>query len=335
MKLIDRYIYTVTRYLPETIKDDIAKELQATIEEMLPNNPSEKDIENVLKELGNPWTMANNYQPNKRYLIGPNFFDNYLSVLKIVISIVASVFVILSVISLFVDSSSKIDQIEFYLTLFTKLISNVFSGILQAIFWVTVVFVIMEHSSDNEAPESSEWKLTDLPEVPHPKATISRVETSVEIAFTVFFTFLVLFQPQLIGYYASSVDSGLQSIPLFNLEYLTSYTILIVFAASVTVLFSIWKLVAGRWNLKVVIANIIDNLVSIVVSSIILLDYHLFNDAFFEKVAQLFKVSPLNIELSVKTSAWILLVIIVVCSLIDSIVPLIKWLRSNKKAENN
>ena len=38
MKLIDRYIYAVTSYLPEEAREDVGKELKSNIEEMLPDN---------------------------------------------------------------------------------------------------------------------------------------------------------------------------------------------------------------------------------------------------------------------------------------------------------
>lgn len=53
MNLIDVYIQEVTRRLPEKGRDDIALELWSTIEDMLPENYSDKGVKEVLKNLGN------------------------------------------------------------------------------------------------------------------------------------------------------------------------------------------------------------------------------------------------------------------------------------------
>ena len=58
VKLIDLYIQEVTRRLPEKMREDIAMELRSTIEDMLPENYSEKDVKQVLEKLGNPATLA-------------------------------------------------------------------------------------------------------------------------------------------------------------------------------------------------------------------------------------------------------------------------------------
>lgn len=333
MKMIDRYVYTVTRYLPETMKQDIDKELRTTIEEMLPSNPTEKDIEQVLRELGNPWKMANEYQPNKRYLIGPNYYDHYLSVLKIVLSIVTTVLIILAIVEAVTQPSPQVDQSQFYISLFSNMFSSVLDGLFQAITWVTVVFVLIERTSSEVAQTDDEWKLSDLAQVHQPKLSISRVETIIEIAIVIFMTFLVLNQPQLIGYFTKVIENGVQQIqqvPLFNIEKFSQYSLLIVVSSIFTLLIAVWKLIAGHWNMKLIIGNIISNIVGIIVSIIILLDNSIYNYEFFEKVAGIFKVSPLNIEISIKYGVWITIIIIVLISIVDSIVPLIRYRRSQK-----
>ena len=58
-ELIARYVYAVTRELPENQRLDIDKELRSLIEDMLDercsgSDPAITDIEAVLSELGNP-----------------------------------------------------------------------------------------------------------------------------------------------------------------------------------------------------------------------------------------------------------------------------------------
>ena len=61
MDLIDRYIYEVKRYLPESIREDVGLELRTNIEDMLPKNYTKDDVYKVLTELGSPSKLANEY----------------------------------------------------------------------------------------------------------------------------------------------------------------------------------------------------------------------------------------------------------------------------------
>lgn len=155
------------------MKHDVTGELKTTIDAMLPENSTPTDVEKALKELGNPWKKANEYQPNKLYLIGPNYYDHYLNVLKLVLGIVATVLIIFTIVQAFTQSSLQVDEPQFYIKLFTNLFSSVISGLFQTIAWVKIVFVIIERSSMEGTQTDSEWNLSDLPQISQPKLTIS------------------------------------------------------------------------------------------------------------------------------------------------------------------
>ena len=80
--MIERYIYAVTRELPEQYRAEIADELEALINDLLTGMdmdvPEERKVEAVLRELGNPKELANRYRGKERYLIGPKLFEQYL-----------------------------------------------------------------------------------------------------------------------------------------------------------------------------------------------------------------------------------------------------------------
>ncbi|MDF2536663.1 MAG: hypothetical protein K0R18_2825, partial [Bacillales bacterium] len=123
MELIERYIYAVTKRLPEAQREDVAKvtkrlpeaqredvakELRGNIEDMLSDNPSQHEIEGVLIELGEPSKLATEFRGKKRYLIGPEHFDQYISILKIVAIILA----IISFVSVFMESYFSFGLLE-------------------------------------------------------------------------------------------------------------------------------------------------------------------------------------------------------------------------------
>src|SRR5699024_7348979 len=94
--MIDRYVYAVTKRLPETQRKDVADELHGLIEDMLnehaeTGNVGEESVREVLLELGPPRSLAQKYRGGKRFVIGPELYDLYMLVLKIAfISVVLS-----------------------------------------------------------------------------------------------------------------------------------------------------------------------------------------------------------------------------------------------------
>lgn len=57
MNLIEIYIHEVTRRLPGKSREDIWHELRSTIEDTLPDDYTEEDVQKALEKLGNPATF--------------------------------------------------------------------------------------------------------------------------------------------------------------------------------------------------------------------------------------------------------------------------------------
>lgn len=145
MNLIDRYLYAVGEYLPQDIREDILEELRANIEDMLPENPTEEDLYGVLEKLGSPMQLSNEYNPQRKYLIGPGYFNKYIEILKTVVGICIIVFTSISVIN-FIINQGGMNLIDIIVGLFTNAITGALVGAIQAMFWVTLIFVILEVS---------------------------------------------------------------------------------------------------------------------------------------------------------------------------------------------
>ena len=79
-ELIRRYIYAVTKRLPRKSREDVAKELNTLIADMLEERcgqvlPTEKDVRVVLTELGTPAELYDQYSgEGKKCLIGPPYY---------------------------------------------------------------------------------------------------------------------------------------------------------------------------------------------------------------------------------------------------------------------
>ncbi len=95
MDLINIYVQEVSRRLPEKIREDISLELRSTISDMLPDDFTDNDVNQALESLGNPAVLASRYRDRPMHLIGPKFYDIYMTLLKMISLIVVIVTFIL------------------------------------------------------------------------------------------------------------------------------------------------------------------------------------------------------------------------------------------------
>ncbi len=251
--MIERYIYAVTRELPEQYRAEIADELEALINDLLTGMdmdvPEERKVEAVLRELGNPKELANRYRGKERYLIGPKLFEQYLFVLKIV---VLSVFVGISVATGISVMFSGDNAGELVLTY----VGSLFSAVLQGAAWVTGIFALLEYkdvSLDSDG-ENEQWDPRTLPEIPARKALIPRGESVFAIIATTVFLPLFFFFADKIGIYYK-VGNDIEFLPVFMDHSLAALKVTILVVFVLNILSEVIKLVKDRWTLRVALAT--------------------------------------------------------------------------------
>jgi hypothetical protein len=330
MKLIDRYVYAVTEHLQKDIREDVGKELRTNIEDMLPENYTEKDVYQVLEELGSPWKLANEYNPSKKYLIGPGYYDNYLSVLKLVIGICTSVLVGIAMLSWAIEPPVDGYTYSNLLILFTKLIATAFEGAIQGALWVTLVFVILERTGveTGQVPFSNKkWTPDDLPEYPiNDKKKISRGETVFSMLCTILFISLIYIKPQLISLYTKDDNGVLNATPFFNIDRLQKYMMIFFVFLIIQLAIFVWKYITGSWNLSLAIVNAIYNVAFSILIIVLLSDQAILNTEFFSKILESTNGSSIAISTWMDISKWIFVAVFVVISCLDSISGIVKSL---------
>jgi len=280
MELINRYIYAVTRRLPDTKRGDIEKELLSIIDDMLEQNqgpePREKKIIKVLQELGDPDILADNYREAKRYLIGPQLFNKYLMVLKIVLG---AVFIGLSIATLV----SSIFQEQNIAQITGTYIGSVFAGLMQAFAWVTLGFAIAEQRGvklTEADSEGNEWSIADLPQIPVKQAAIPRSESIAAIIFSTLFLILFWSAVHLIGIGSFTEEAGLVIVPIFNLDLIETMRWLVVASFIVGIVKETLKLIIGRWSFRLALMIAGLSLVSLVLSIVFLTNPGIWNPNF-------------------------------------------------------
>ncbi|MFS0601002.1 HAAS signaling domain-containing protein [Peribacillus frigoritolerans] len=296
MELIELYIQEVTRRLPEKNRADIALELQSTIEDMLPDDHTEQDVKAVLLKLGDPVTLASGYRDRPMHLIGPRYYDVYISLLKMILPIAA----VISLIALvgdnpFRDTGNTV--MEAILKIIGKGISGIISTGIQVFFWLTLSFAILERldTSKDQSPVTKDLKpwtpenLKDIPNISKKKA-VPMIEVFASLLGLSVFAALYFNAANLLGVYEKRNGSLIFVTPSFNQEVLNSYWLLVSCVIIIGVLLTIYKLFLGRWTLKLAFFHAIYQLLYTLAFIIIISNPDLLNPEFLAYQRTLFSI---------------------------------------------
>jgi hypothetical protein len=328
MELIERYIHAVTEQLPEGMKDDVGKELRGNIEDMLPEQYTEDDVKSVLEELGNPWKIAEEYQPKPRYLIGPTLYGKYFTVLKLVVGIVMTVLAAITIIGwVFMPATVGIIPTN-YIDMLIELIVSLINGGLQAALWVTLVFVVIERrgsgKSEGLSGKEEVWSVRDLPQLPVQSKKIPRSGTIVSIIGTLLVTAVFYINPQLIGIFSRSHEGEYTIYPLLETDRLQSYLPIILVLAVVHLVLFIWKYIVQYWNYRIWTMHIILSVLVAILIIVMVNDPALIREGFFADAAQLLEVSLASVLSKWDTVVRIFVVVIVVITVWDGLDTFLK-----------
>ncbi|MCC6500313.1 MAG: hypothetical protein IT313_08620 [Anaerolineales bacterium] len=284
MNLIDRYVAEVGRHLPEKDRADIEAEIRSLIEDMLEErgqsakSADEKSIAETLEELGDPKLLAYKYSPVKRYLIGPDWFDLYLTTLKRVLFTALPIVAMIAFVVAF--SIAPLDFGNAAGDAFSRVI-NIGIGIL---FWVTVGFIIAEHAGAK--PEElgvskiKAWTVAHLPKLPA-KRQIGASEVLTNIVFlTIFLAWVVLppFTAWLRG------DEGF--VQVFHPNLWNVWLPIFFVIAVLTLILELFKLKIGNWTPSLTASNVILCIGSIVYIIALVTTQKVFNPVFLETLTQ-------------------------------------------------
>lgn len=259
--LIDRYVYAVTKRLPQAQRADIEKELRGLIEDMLMSrangkDPTLSDTEEVLRELGRPSLLAAKYRGRELYLIGPDYFDLYVLLMKLVVIVAACGTALAQIIGFATSPPSNI--FEAVATFF----ATVISAAISAFAVVTILFAVIERYTDKKIKANGpDWKPSDLPPIPTEKAVIKKGDPIAGIVFALIGIIIFNFVPWLFGV---GDISGRTFIPVFNLGVLETMLPLINVLFAISILKDIMNLVIGRYDLRLAAVITILNVIYLI-----------------------------------------------------------------------
>jgi hypothetical protein len=299
MNLIEVYIQEVTRRLPEKNREDIALELRSTIEDMMPDDYGEGDVKTVLEKLGSPVSLANGYRDRPMHLIGPRYFDVYVTLLKMILPIAA----VISFISMMAEYATGYHGDGAIINVVFEMVSlgiwKIIEVSIQTFFWLTIVFAIIERTDKgkDEHPLTSslqKWTPEDLKSITYiPKnKAISKCEVFGGFLWTAIWATLYFYANHLVGVYVGG-DNGLEFVtPAFNQEILLQYWPIVGIVIILEIVLSLYKLIKGQWLKKMAILNTILQILATIGFILIIISPNLLTQEFITIMTDLFTSSP-------------------------------------------
>lgn len=327
MNLIDAYVYEVTRRLPKKSRDDIAMELRFSIQDMLPDSYTEKEVKEALAKMDDPAVLAASYRDKPMYLIGPKVYDAYIETLKLIFPWVILICVILNIVASIGMFNGEESILTVIINTITDTIVNVIYAASQVFIWTTIVFVIVERVglSKNDLPltkRGTPWSPDDLKDVQIIPA--KKIISTGEIIFTIFWitVWAIIYwnADHLLGIYSSSDGNGLQLVmPIFEQNVLLSYWPIVVTFIVLEVGLVLYKWVVGQWTKKVALVNGMIHILSTIAFLFISRNANLYNEAALPYIEKTIIIN--NVDLSTALDVlWIIIAASIVISLIIEIV---------------
>lgn len=160
--LIDRYVFTVLRRVPEQQRSDIERELRTSIDDAVDarvdsGETRDSAVEQALLELGDPDRLADGYAGRPRYLIGPEFYPAWRRMLVMLLSMVLPVVVIVAAVIRVLDQATIGEVIG-------EIVGTALTVGAHMAFWVTLTFALVDRSGATGAGLSRKpWSPADLP----------------------------------------------------------------------------------------------------------------------------------------------------------------------------
>ena len=309
--LIERYIYTVTKAMPDKIKEDVSNEIRTLIDDIIKERFSNSeykinDIKNILMEIGNPYELACKYDTDyNKCLIGYPYYIYYKLVLKIVLSSTFLGIMVSSIINILINNEAFN---------FINIASDIFTALLLAFSFVTLIFVFI--SNKNIDFSSIAIDFDNLPKPPNKKINLHT--SIIKISAAIIFLLLLLLSPNI---FSIKIDN--EYFAFFNTDIIKDSFLFPLIFIVMLISREIIKMFSNAYNKKTYIFFIGIDIVSAIASSLWLLSYNVINNNFINALTKL--ESDNSIALNIFNNFQLFcLIFILFALLIDSIYVILK-----------
>lgn len=346
-EMIERYIYDVVKRVPQDSREEIRMELQSLIDDMCEQEDS--SVEEVLQKLGEPAKFARRYRDEGSYLIGPDYYDDYVWIVKIALFGIVISALVSAIVNGIMNSG---DVIYFFVEFFEEFFSTLINGSFSVIGTLTIIFAVMERKkakfdikpeknwsvkdlSKNVATVNS-WTPSLLPAVPDKRAVISRGDSVFSIIFTIVFIVLLIFAPQVFGAFHYEDGKLIPIASIFNMDEWNRIVPLFVFSLFVGMVNYIVRLIIGYHCKTVMYSTIITNVVQVAIAVVLFKCLPFWNPDFANQIGSAMEISEFSkgdILFYWESQGFenFLLLFVVLISLLEVGVSVYKTLKYNNK----
>lgn len=317
--LIERYIYAVTKQLPKKNREDVSMELRGLIDDMLSERcavePTERDVRDVLTELGTPRELYAKYDEDAdKCLIGQPYYSSYKLALKAILAAIIGGLCVACVVLQILEPQSFGGFME-------MLLSNLLEGVLFGYAAVTLLFTVMEKKG---MKMMENFKLDDLPAVPKKKQEISVRDCVVGIALAAVFLVVFLAVPQT---FCAVLPATKEVVPIFDTAVIQGKWYIILMFALVGILRETVKMMEKQYNNKVLATVVVSDVCSAALSVWWLTDNAIINPVFIENIRNIFVNDAEIIYTIFENFNIFLLAVLVLVLVLDTVETVVRTLR--------
>ncbi|SHN75142.1 permease prefix domain 1-containing protein [Cryptosporangium aurantiacum] len=238
--LVDRYVFTVLRRVPERQRADIDRELRASIADAVDarvenGEPPEAATEATLLELGDPDRLADGYADRPRVLIGPELYDIWRRLLLMLFSIVLPIVVTVVVIVTVLEDPAIGPAIG-------AGIGALMTTGAHLAFWTTLVFAILERTGVARRDLGAEWTLAHLPK--YEPASLSLGQLALTVLWPVLLIAGLVLQ-----------QFTFTDVPVLDPDNWTFWWPFLIGVLVLEIVYAVWLHRRGAWTHAVTAAN--------------------------------------------------------------------------------
>lgn len=296
-EMMERYIYEVIKRVPQKMRAEITLELQSLIEDMC--SDGDATVEEVLQKLGSPQEFAKKYRDTPNYLIGPEYYDNYMWVLKLALGAIGISALVSAVVAGITNIDSGFAIIGLVIGEFFRVALN---GTYSAIGVVTIIFGVLEWKNVKvDLRPESKWSVDELnknaatvkgwtpnllPPIPDKRAVISRGDSVFSIFIITIFGALMVFAPEVFSAFHHDGDKLIHISNIFNLEAWDKILPVLILVVFVGLLNEVVRLVTGYYCKAVMISSVFSGIVHIACGVILMKVLPFWNPIFGKELKQ-------------------------------------------------
>lgn len=274
MKLLERYLYAISRQLPKEGSEEIITELRSslldTIEGTYGESPSDQEVTSIIKSFGSPSSVAKQYGKSK-YIINASYTDLFILIMKIIVLGMLGAFTIAFVVK-FLSSPEEVNiGIEF-----ASILGSTLTASISAFGSLTLVFMIISRVADDKDVLEEDWTPIDLEEIPTEKQKVKFGETLAGIVFSVIFLVAFNMYPGILNLPSTILNEAGLNIHSLDITRFNDYLMILNVVWISTIIHAILLLVRMKYTKALRLAEIIISFASVALFYVMITDLTLY-----------------------------------------------------------